>query len=393
MSGRRTPHDARNSRPVILCALRHYLPGHLSGGPVRSLSNLIDALGDSFEFRVVCLDRDLGVDEPYRGIETGAWRRMGKAQVMHLPPRIGAARAWPRILREAKPDALYLNSFFDPWFSIVPSTIARASKIPIVLAPRGELSQGALRVKRRKKDLTLRVLRGVSLHARTIWHASSSSEMADIRRSLGTSADVEVASNIITASSGPHAVTPKVAGALRLMFLGRIARIKNLLTAIRLVARAGGPLRLDIWGPLEDVEYARECRAAAENVPDDVEVQWCGDVPHEDVTRRMAHYDAVLLPTLGENFGHVIFEALSSGLPVVISDQTPWRGLKEHGVGADVSLDDEDGFVREIRHLRDMGEAEFAAMRETCRAFARSWALAHDGAAAHDAMFRRALNL
>jgi glycosyltransferase involved in cell wall biosynthesis len=305
---------------------------------------------------------------------------------------MGAARAWPRILREVRPDALYLNSFFDPWFSIIPSAIARASRIPIVLAPRGELSAGALHVKPRKKELTLRVLRGVKLHARTIWQASSLSEAADIRKRIGASpAAIEIASNIIGTSSGRGAVTPKAAGVLRLMFLGRIARIKNLITAIRLVARSGGPLRLDIWGPTEDVAYGNECRAEAEKLPNGVEVHWCGDLPHGDVAVRMADYDAVLLPTFGENFGHVIFEALSSGLPVIISDQTPWRGLKQHGVGADLALEDEDGFVREIRHLRAMGEAEFASMRDACRTFARNWALTHDGAAAHDAMFRRAV--
>ena len=36
---------------------------------------------------------------------------------------------------------------------------------------------------------------------------------------------------------------------------------------------------------------------------------------------------AFLLPTGGENFGHAIFEALSCGVPALISDRTPWRDL------------------------------------------------------------------
>src|SRR3546814_17574361 len=38
---------------------------------------------------------------------------------------------------------------------------------------------------------------------------------------------------------------------------------------------------------------------------------------------------------LGENYGHVIAEALEAGLRLLISDQTPWRGLAEAGVGHD----------------------------------------------------------
>ena len=49
-------------------------------------------------------------------------------------------------------------------------------------------------------------------------------------------------------------------------------------------------------------------------------------------------------PTLGENYGHVIYEALDSGCPVLISDQTPWRGLSEVGAGWDLPLDKPDLF-------------------------------------------------
>ena len=49
------------------------------------------------------------------------------------------------------------------------------------------------------------------------------------------------------------------------------------------------------------------------------------------------------LPTLGENFGHVIAES-----PVLISDQTPWRNLKNHGVGWDLPLNDPDSFRKAI---------------------------------------------
>ena len=37
----------------------------------------------------------------------------------------------------------------------------------------------------------------------------------------------------------------------------------------------------------------------------------------------MAH-DLFVFPTLGENFGHVIYESLMCGTPVLVSDNTPW---------------------------------------------------------------------
>ena len=39
-------------KPVILTMLAHYLPGYRSGGPLRSVFNLVDHLGDEFTFRM-----------------------------------------------------------------------------------------------------------------------------------------------------------------------------------------------------------------------------------------------------------------------------------------------------------------------------------------------------
>ena len=39
-----------------------------------------------------------------------------------------------------------------------------------------------------------------------------------------------------------------------------------------------------------------------------------------------------MLPTRGENFGHVIFEAISNGLPSMISDKTPWKSDSKNGL-------------------------------------------------------------
>jgi hypothetical protein len=66
-----TPH-----RPIILTFVRYYLPGFRSGGPVRSVSNLVQVLGDDYDFRIVCYDHDKGV--PYTNIAPRQWSRVGR---------------------------------------------------------------------------------------------------------------------------------------------------------------------------------------------------------------------------------------------------------------------------------------------------------------------------
>lgn len=155
--------------------------------------------------------------------------------------------------------------------------------------------------------------------------------------------------------------------------VARVSRMKNTLAAIRMVGQLGGCVELDLWGPLEDMEYWATCRQQILLCRPNVKVRYRGEVAHERLHALLASYDAMLLPTLGENFGHSIIEALSAGLPVVISDRTPWRGLMDVGVGADVSLDNEPEFVRQLARLQAMNEREMQNVRDACERYVESW--------------------
>ncbi|QPI75397.1 glycosyltransferase [Sphingobium sp. Cam5-1] len=57
------------------------------------------------------------------------------------------------------------------------------------------------------------------------------------------------------------------------------------------------------------------------------------------------------LPTLGENFGHVIIEALGAGTPALISDRTPWRDFDRAGCGWIMPLGNAQLFADRIDSL------------------------------------------
>jgi glycosyltransferase involved in cell wall biosynthesis len=81
---------------------------------------------------------------------------------------------------------------------------------------------------------------------------------------------------------------------------------------------------LSIYGPAEDLEYWLLCQRQIELMPVNINIKYYGEVEHKIVPLVLSKADVFILPTLGENFGHVIFEALSVGTPVIISDNTPW---------------------------------------------------------------------
>src|SRR5690606_28454876 len=135
------------SRAIVLILLPSYLPGFKAGGPVRSIANLVDSLGAEFDFRILCLDRDLGEAGPYRDMVSDRWMRVGHAMVHYASPALCGPLGLSRLIGTTPHDILYLNSFFSPRFTIAPLVARRLGLVPrrpAIIAPRGEFSAGAL---------------------------------------------------------------------------------------------------------------------------------------------------------------------------------------------------------------------------------------------------------
>jgi glycosyltransferase involved in cell wall biosynthesis len=336
----------------------------------------VRALDSEYDFRVVCFDRDHGTSQPYPDIGQGRWQRQGNALIRYAAPRELGFSFCRKMLLDAKPDMIYLNSLFDRAFSMKPHlALGRGREIPILLTPRGELSSGALGLKAGRKRVFLSTVRAAGLYNNIHWHACSRPEAEQIQRFFSPDRRrVFLASNLPEA--GQNSIqrhTTKQPGKLRIALAARIAPMKNTLAAIRIACKLPGVVELDLWGPLEDKDYWQTCQRQISLSPPGLSVRYRGEVEHEKLHALLHEYDVMLLPTLGENFGHAIIEALDAGLPVVISDRTPWRNLEPSGVGADLPLDDEAAFLRELARYQAMDESEMAAVRDACRRYVVAW--------------------
>lgn len=366
------------SRPVILTFAHYYLPGFKSGGPVRTIANMVEALGDEFEFRIVTSDRDFLDVAPYPGITSDAWMSVRKAWVYYISPGRRRLFAWVRLMRETPHDVLYLNSLFDPVYTLLPLLVRRLASSqmkPVVVAPRGELSSGALGLKRWKKEPFLAIAQIVGLYRNVLWHASTEDEAQLIRGQFGVAARVVTARNLSPMAgqrlkSCEAIDTP---GPLRIVFLSRISRMKNLDYALRVLAKTCVRVQFDIWGTLEDSAYWKKCQDEIQALPENVVARYRGVADHSEVIKILAGYDLFFLPTRGENYGHVISEAFSAGTPVLLSDQTPWRNLHREGVGWDLPLgNSEAAFLEAIEETFHKMRLEKAAWRQRVSDFARN---------------------
>ena len=313
-----------------------FLPGFKAGGPVKSIAEMLERLPEDLTCLVLTADRDLGDPEPYPGL-SGRTVPHGRHEVHYVDPR--SPHHWREALRRvrgARPRLLYVNSFFSPFFTVLPVLAARVRLFhvaDVLIAPRGELSPGALAIRSRKKRLFVVPWSLVLRSLRPTFHASTDDE-ARLVRELLPWARVVVQIN----SLGPEPrEAPLDAGAVpRFVFLSRISRKKNLPLALAALAQVPERVDLDIYGPIEDPAVWDECTALLAALPQQVRVTYLGPLRPPDVAATLAQYDALVLPTLGENFGHVVAESLAAGCPVVCSTRTPWTGLLESGGGTAV---------------------------------------------------------
>lgn len=338
--------------PIILTFVSCYLPGYKAGGPVRTISNMVEQLGDELDFLIVTKDRDAQDTEPYPNVAIDSWNTVGKAKVFYASPRKLSIMNVSRLINETQHDVLYLNSFFCYPFTIRPLLARRLGLIQkryTLIAPRGELSQASLEIKRWKKASYMPIARTLGLYCDLIWQASSDFELEDIRRYLGSSAQLIVIAPNLPALpkieiSGEQQNVRAPGEPLRVCFLSRISLEKNLDYALRVLAKVKVPIVFGIYGSVSDEHYWKRCQGLFKKLPAHVGVRYHGEVEYANVAQALSKHDLFFLPTTGENYGHVIFEALASGLPVLISDQTPWRNLEAIGVGWDLPLNDMEKF-------------------------------------------------
>lgn len=359
----------------ILTFVGFYLPGYKSGGPVRTISNMVDHLGDDYEFRIITSDRDATDPESYSGIEVDRWNVVGKARVLYLSPKNRTISAIANLMQKTDHDILYLNSLFNPAYTLVPLLLRRLGRAPIrpsIIAPRGEFSKGALALKKWKKFPFFRIAYLTDLYSNLTWQASSEYEARDIRLHMGRKAkSILIVPNLpppALVRGFPRSRQPNEP--LRILFLSRITPMKNLDFALNVLGKVKVPVIFDIYGPVRDERYWNLCQKLIEKLPSHVIAKFHGPLLPSQVPGIMAAHDLFFLPTLGENYGHVIPEALSAGTPVLIANTTPWRSLEAAGVGWDLNLERPDKFVSCIEHISQISTKEYAALRSRVIKFA-----------------------
>lgn len=374
----------------VLVFSMYYLPGFKGGGPIKTIKNLFDQVGKVIDFRLITSDRDLNDTSSYNSVCCGQWNQVGNALVFYIQTGIYGFLKITKILIGHEYDVIYLNSFFSIKFSLFPLCIGKILNRKIVLGPRGEFSSGALKIKSFRKKLFIFFYKIFNLHKKVVFQASSEFEAKDIRMVFGDVADIFIAEDIGALEFAGN-IQPRTHHKLNAVFISRISPKKNLLEALKILKGLTAPLEYHIYGPIEDDSYWLQCKSAIAELPSYVEVKYMGLLVPSEVISTLSNYDVFFFPTAGENYGHVIAEAMCAGLPLVISDTTPWHDLQQYGIGWDLSLLSPASFSAALDELNLMPSEQHLKMRKKVLAWAKKRFSQREAIDANISMFNYAI--
>ncbi len=366
----------------ILIFCDFYLPGFKSGGGMWTVVNLVDRFADRYEFFVVTRNYESkGDTKPYSTVRSDDWNEVGNAKVWYFSKATFSVETFASLVKKIRPDAVFLNSALST--PVVKFLTARRKgmfdPVPVVLAPCGEMSAGALSLKPVKKKLFLLYANTVGLYKDVIWKASFESEKDEIRHVIGVNTEVWVAPDLapktILPDYDPQWKTKKEKGSARFAFLSRLTRKKNIhYFLVRLKDIREGEVQFDLIGPLEDESYWEQCQAIIRELPPNITVHAVGSFPHQrDALRKLSESHFFVLPTLNENFGYVFIEALAAGCPLLVSDNTVWNDIEQRNVGWQIPLEQIDSWIEQVNSCIDMDAAQYEEMSANARTYALDW--------------------
>lgn len=207
---------------------------------------------------------------------------------------------------------------------------ARGRNARFVTSPHGTLSEFSLSRRRVIKGVLWPIQR-LALKRADLLHATAESEVDDILRA---------------GYSGPIALIPNGIEMPPLMGRRRGPRKKQVLFLSRIHPKKGLENLLHAWACVNKNAAQWElviAGAGASNYEESLKslcsslglqnVRWIGPVYGEDKAKTYCESSLFVLPSFSENFGMVVAEAMSYGLPCIASKGTPWSALEAARAG------------------------------------------------------------
>ena len=328
----------------------------LGGGMFESVKHLSKTLYESRRAALTVI----GLKDERTNEDAAEWSPVSVQAYESIgPSQFGFSPALRRYLATANLDLVHLHGLWK-YLSIAVHSWGRRTDRPYVISSRGMLEPWALKQSSLQKKIALWSFQRMALQSAACLHATSRQEARSIRL-LGFENPIAVIPNGVLIPGIPERTIDR-SRIRHALFLSRLHPKKgllNLLNAWHAVRPDGW--RLLIAGP-DEKNHLQEVKAVVRQLALEDEITFFGDVRGELKAGLYSRADLFVLPSHSENFGLVIAEALSFGVPVITTRATPWEDLEKRNCGwwIDVGLAPLVQALREaisapIENLLEMG--------------------------------------
>jgi glycosyltransferase involved in cell wall biosynthesis len=287
-----------------------------------------------------------------------------------LLPRLGFNLELRHDLKNIEtPDLIHIHGLWRLYYAQI-AHYARKGKIPLVVSTHGMLEQWALGRSKTIKWIARVLYQDKILENAACLHTTSSEEAVTIRQ-LGFTNPIAIipwgieSAEISTAPCKKHKDRWGVEANKRIaLFVSRLHPAKGL--DVLLKAWSCVRQRLNDWvlviAGYDSDGYQRELIRLARDLEIESDVVFLGPVHGQEKDDLFISSDLFILPSRSENFGLVVPEALSKGLPVITTTGTPWSKIAEIGCGWWIERDVQslvytlnEAMTKDGDELRNMG--------------------------------------
>lgn len=338
-----------------------FYPATQWGGPIQSVHDLCNALADRGEFQLRVLTTDAYGPGSHQRLPPQPFPvRYPHGYDVYFCSRMGTGTLSPGLLTRVLPmvrwaDVVHLTGVYST-ITLTTLLACRLLHRPLVWSPRGALQswEGNSRPGLKRWwdgvcDLLIR-------HGACWLHVTSLEEAGASSNKL-PKAEIAIIPNGVEVPVGHAARSWRLEGRLRLLFVGRLHQkkgVENLLHALTLPGAAEASLVVCGAG---EQRYVEEIQTLVKSLGLEGVVRFAGHVVGDAKEAAFRDADVCVVPSVTENFGMVVAEALIREVPVIVATGTPWAGVNTHKCGLWVESSP-GSLARAISEMRERNLSE-----------------------------------
>lgn len=309
-----------------------YKPAYIYGGPTMSVAKLCEELvkaGQTVEVLTTLANGKQEFTYPagkvtlIDGVPVRFFKRLTKDHSHFSPALLSYLHA--ELGKSIVPTSIVHVHAWWNLVSMLSCYIAIRKNIPVILSPRGTLSQYSFNTSKVSLKKWIHQFWGEKLLNSCHFHVTTQKEKADILKILKPKSITIIPNFVQLPELQPTGVRQKET-ALKLLFLSRIDAKKGLTILFEALAIGKIPLYLSIAGN-GDPAYIKQLKKLAISLKIAKQIKWLGHQDEKAKFRLIQEHDLLVLPSYDENFANVVIESLAMGTAVLLSEGV---GLTEY---------------------------------------------------------------